>query len=81
MLATVTSPIDPSSIRLPHVWRRPPRNVSGALEAGKHVYTEKPLAATYAEGEPILVLAKERGLSVCCAPSWSAQHERRAASG
>ena len=39
-----------------------------ALEAGKHVYTEKPLAATYVEGERILALAKERGLSVCCAP-------------
>jgi predicted dehydrogenase len=39
-----------------------------ALESGKHVYTEKPLAATYVEGERILALAKERGLSVCCAP-------------
>ena len=39
-----------------------------ALEAGKHVYAEKPLAATYVEGERILALAKERGLSVCCAP-------------
>jgi hypothetical protein len=39
-----------------------------ALEAGKHVYTEKPLAATYVEGRRILALAKERGLSVCCAP-------------
>ncbi len=39
-----------------------------ALQAGKHVYTEKPLAATYVEGKRILALAKERGLSVCCAP-------------
>ena len=39
-----------------------------ALEAGKHVYTEKPLAATYVEGERIFALAKERGQSVCCAP-------------
>jgi predicted dehydrogenase len=39
-----------------------------ALEAGKHVYTEKPLAATYVEGKRILALAKERSLSVCCAP-------------
>ena len=39
-----------------------------ALKAGKHVYTEKPLAATFVEGERILALAKERGLSVCCAP-------------
>jgi predicted dehydrogenase len=39
-----------------------------ALQAGKHVYTEKPLASTYADGERILALAKELGLSVCCAP-------------
>ncbi len=39
-----------------------------ALKAGKHVHTEKPLAATYGEGKRILALARERGLSVCCAP-------------
>ena len=39
-----------------------------ALQAGKHVYTEKPLAAAFREGEKILALAKERGLAVCCAP-------------
>lgn len=39
-----------------------------ALNAGKHVYSEKPLAATFEEGEEILSLAKEKGLSVGCAP-------------
>jgi predicted dehydrogenase len=39
-----------------------------ALEAGKHVYTEKPLAATYVEGKQIVDLAQDRGLFVCCAP-------------
>ena len=39
-----------------------------ALEAGKHVYTEKPLAATFAEGKEIMALAAEKGLSVGCAP-------------
>jgi predicted dehydrogenase len=39
-----------------------------ALLANKHVYTEKPLATTVAEGERILALAKERGLTVCSAP-------------
>ena len=39
-----------------------------ALEAGKHVYTEKPLAATFKEGEKLLALAQKRGLSVGCAP-------------
>lgn len=39
-----------------------------ALQAGKHLYTEKPLAATFAEGEAIMALAKTRGLYVGCAP-------------
>lgn len=39
-----------------------------ALRAGKHVYTEKPLAATFAEGKQIMDLAAEKGLTVCCAP-------------
>jgi predicted dehydrogenase len=39
-----------------------------ALHAGKHVYSEKPLAATIEDAEKILVLAKEKGLYVGCAP-------------
>ncbi|MDR0884775.1 MAG: Gfo/Idh/MocA family oxidoreductase [Clostridiales Family XIII bacterium] len=39
-----------------------------ALKAGKHVYTEKPLAATFAEGKEIMDLAKEKALYVGCAP-------------
>ncbi|MGN1031804.1 MAG: Gfo/Idh/MocA family protein [Butyricicoccaceae bacterium] len=39
-----------------------------ALEAGKHVYSEKPLAATFAEAEEIMKLAQEKGLAVGCAP-------------
>lgn len=39
-----------------------------ALEAGKHVYSEKPLAATFAEAEEIMQLAQEKGLTVGCAP-------------
>ena len=41
---------------------------TSALRAGKHVYTEKPLAATFREAEQIIALAEERGLMVCCAP-------------
>jgi predicted dehydrogenase len=39
-----------------------------ALRSGKHVYSEKPLAATRFEGEQIMALAAELGLSVGCAP-------------
>lgn len=39
-----------------------------ALRAGKHVYTEKPLAATLEEGRAILALAQEHRLMVACAP-------------
>ncbi len=39
-----------------------------ALRAGKHVYLEKPLALTYAEGEQVVATARELGLRVGCAP-------------
>lgn len=39
-----------------------------SLLAGKHVYSEKPLAETLAEGKELLSLAKEKGLQVASAP-------------
>ena len=39
-----------------------------ALEAGKHVYSEKPLAAVLEDGQKIIALAKSKGLKVGCAP-------------
>jgi len=39
-----------------------------ALEAGKSVYNEKPLALSREEGKKMLQLAKEKGLRVGCAP-------------
>ncbi len=39
-----------------------------ALEAGKHVYVEKPLAVTREEGEQVLALASRKGLLVGSAP-------------
>jgi predicted dehydrogenase len=39
-----------------------------ALKKGKHVYSEKPLAVTRAEGKRILQTAAEKGLKVGCAP-------------
>ncbi len=39
-----------------------------ALQAGKHVYNEKPLAMTRAQAAEMLALAGEKGLRVGCAP-------------
>ena len=41
---------------------------SKALKAGKHVYTEKPLGATYDEGKELLRLAKENNVFIGGAP-------------
>jgi len=42
--------------------------VAAALAAGKHVYTEKPLAATAAEARALVAEADRRGLRLGCAP-------------
>jgi len=39
-----------------------------ALESGKHVYSEKPLATKLAEGVKLVETARARGLRVGCAP-------------
>lgn len=39
-----------------------------ALLAGKHAYSEKPLAATLTQGKELVALAKEKGLFVSAAP-------------
>ena len=49
----------------------PPAHYSvgkAALEAGKSVYSEKPLAATFAEGKELMALAKKKNLRIGCAP-------------
>ena len=42
-----------------------------ALEAGKHVYVEKPRASCLADANREVELAEEKGLKLCCAPSLS----------
>ena len=38
------------------------------LNAGKHLFTEKPLAATFAQGQELVALAARKQLRVGCAP-------------
>lgn len=38
------------------------------LQAGKHLYTEKPLAASYAEGQALMEAAARSGCRIACAP-------------
>lgn len=44
------------------------RTTKAALSAGKHVYSEKPLAASFEEGVELAELAKEKGLLLGGAP-------------
>jgi len=39
------------------------------LEAGRHVYSEKPLAMDYADAERLVLLAEEKSLAISSAPS------------
>lgn len=39
-----------------------------ALESGKHFFTEKPLAATFEQGQKLYKLAQKKGLRMGCAP-------------
>ena len=52
-----------------------------ALDAGKHVYLEKPLAVTREDGQAILRKAKKKKLQVGCAPDtflgWGLQTARK----
>ncbi len=40
-----------------------------ALEAGKHVYSEKPLTTNLEQARELFALAEANGLHLCCAPS------------
>ena len=40
-----------------------------ALEAGKHVWSEKPMASSHDEGEELLAVAKKRGVRILASPT------------
>lgn len=42
---------------------------AAALAAGRHVYSEKPLALTLAAGRALVDLAEQRGLALACSPA------------
>ena len=44
------------------------RVITQALQAGKHVYSEKPLATDFASGQQLLELANAKNLYLGCAP-------------
>lgn len=44
---------------------------AAALKAGKHVYTEKPMAPTYEEAKGLAELAEAYGVRLACAPATS----------
>lgn len=45
-----------------------PLIIRQAFAAGKHVYSEKPLATTYAEASALLAEANQQGLRLACSP-------------
>jgi len=54
-------------LNLTHPAAHAPINMQ-ALQAGKHVYCEKPFALSVEEGEDVLALANNKDLKVGCAP-------------
>ncbi len=53
--------------------------ITQCLNAGKHVHSEKPLAATYAEARALVDLAEARGLRLSCAPvTWLGEAQQTA---
>ncbi len=53
--------------------------IAQALEAGKHVHTEKPLAMSYLDAAALVRLAEERGVRLSCAPvTWLGEAQQTA---
>jgi predicted dehydrogenase len=52
-----------------------------ALEAGKHVYCEKPLGMSYEQAREVIALANDKGLTVCGAPANGLSDAKQLVSG
>jgi predicted dehydrogenase/sugar phosphate isomerase/epimerase len=53
--------------------------ITRALDAGKHVHTEKPLATSYDQARQLVNLAQSRGLRLSCAPvTWLGEAQQTA---
>jgi len=53
--------------------------ITEALNAGKHVYSEKPLAMTYADARELVELAQSKGLRLGCSPiTWMGEAQQTA---
>lgn len=53
--------------------------ISRALDAGKHVHTEKPLATSHDQARQLVNLAQSRGLRLSCAPvTWLGEAQQTA---
>lgn len=56
--------LDIVSIATPHHWHAPA--AIWAIQAGKHVYLEKPVSHTFLEGELLVAVAREKRVMVQC---------------
>lgn len=50
---------------------------TACLEAGVHVYSEKPLASSLADADRLIALARDRGLLLLCAPAVAVSRQTR----
>lgn len=69
--------VDILSIAAPHHWHAPA--AIWALQAGKHVYLEKPVSHTFLEGEAIIAAAKKYGKYVQAGTQLRSNNSLRAA--
>lgn len=63
-LAELLADVDVVSVASPAVWHA--RGALAAIEAGRHVYVEKPIATVMADADALVAAAARRGLVAAC---------------